>query len=87
MPDEEEEALSSTGMRLDKFIVPDDHATASTGTLTSCTHPAGINAHERDSHLRFEADGHNYFWNGASVGCSVPRMHILTTKLLINLTS
>ena len=82
LPGYEDERVPSVGAMLCNFIVPEDHATASTDTLTPCAKLAGINAHERDAHLRFQSDGHKYYWKSELVGCSVSCLHILA--ILVN---
>lgn len=53
------------------FEVPADPATASTFFLRSCTDLSAIHPCQRDKSLRFEPEGHKYFYNDAVVGCSV----------------
>ena len=57
------------------FQVPAEHGTESTSGLSSCTELACVNSCARDAHLRFEPDGHYYFYDGNAVACSVTRLH------------
>ena len=54
------------------FRLPDDHMTADATTITGCTELAIANGHPRDKQLRFQAEGHSYFWNDKLVDCSAP---------------
>ena len=61
------------------FNLPADHATASTIFLEPCTDLAVINRCERDEHLRFESDGHRYFYRNSPVSCSVSCWQLCST--------
>ena len=57
------------------FRVPNDHSTASTATLRPRTELACINSCDLDKHLKFQSDGHVYFFKDAKVGCSAAKQH------------
>ena len=70
-----ENALLGAGMDVPVFQMPDDHITASASAIIACTELAATNAHPRDLRLRFQAEGHSYFWDDRLVDCSAPWLH------------
>ncbi|CAE7836607.1 unnamed protein product [Symbiodinium sp. CCMP2592] len=53
------------------FDVPENTGTESVEHLRPCLDLANINKCDRDALLRFEAEGHRYFYKDVSVSCSV----------------
>ena len=56
------------------FRMAAEPGTADISILGSRKELALINSCPRDAHLRFEADGHRYFYENAEVSCSVSRL-------------
>ena len=50
--------------------MPSQPETAATASLSACTDLARINHFPTDEFLRFESEGHKYFYNDTVVGCS-----------------
>ena len=53
------------------FQVPADPGRESTSSLSPCAELACVNSCPLDARLRFESDGHRYFFDGNAVSCSV----------------
>ena len=66
------------------FIMAQDPLRDNTSALKSCDILAEINRHDMDHRLRFEAEGHSYFFDDKKIDTSATRQHRLIVKSMVS---